>query len=72
MITLLIWLVLTVLVVGALVSQSVRVVREYRRLVVFRVGNCIGVKGPGPVFLLPFIDRPVQVDLRELFTEIPH
>lgn len=72
MITLLIWLVLAVLVAGALVSQSVRVVREYRRLVVFRVGNCIGVKGPGPVFLLPFIDRPVQVDLRELFTEIPH
>jgi regulator of protease activity HflC (stomatin/prohibitin superfamily) len=67
-----IWLVLAVLVVAGLVSQSVRVVREYRRLVVFRLGNCVGVKGPGPVFLLPFVDRPVMVDLRELFTEIPH
>lgn len=68
----LIWIVLAVLVVAGLVSQSVRVVREYRRLVVFRLGNCVGVKGPGPVFLLPFVDRPVMVDLRELFTEIPH
>jgi regulator of protease activity HflC (stomatin/prohibitin superfamily) len=72
MILALLWLVLAVLVVGAVASQSVRIVREYRRLVVFRVGNCIGAKGPGPVFLLPFIDRPVMVDLRELFTEIPH
>ncbi|HEY8742564.1 MAG TPA: SPFH domain-containing protein, partial [Chloroflexota bacterium] len=72
MILALLWLVLAVLVVGAVASQSVRVVREYRRLVVFRLGNCIGVKGPGPVFLLPFIDRPVMVDQRELFTEIPH
>jgi len=66
------WLVIAVLILGGLVSQSVRVVREYRRLVVFRVGKCVGVKGPGPVFLLPFVDRPVMVDLRELFTEIPH
>src|ERR1700682_5398829 len=64
-------LVLLGLVAGTL-SQSIRVVREYRRLVVFRLGKCIGERGPGPVLLIPFIDRPVWVDLRELFIEVPH
>ena len=59
-------------IVGVLLSQTVRVVREYRRLVVFRLGNCIGARGPGLVLLIPFVDRPVDVDLRELFVEIPH
>jgi regulator of protease activity HflC (stomatin/prohibitin superfamily) len=62
---------LLALVVGVL-SQSIRVVREYRRLVVFRLGKCIGERGPGPVLLIPFVDRPVWVDLRELFIEVPH
>jgi regulator of protease activity HflC (stomatin/prohibitin superfamily) len=59
-------------IVGILLSQTVRVVREYRRLVVFRLGNCIGARGPGLALLIPFVDRPVDVDLRELFVEIPH
>jgi regulator of protease activity HflC (stomatin/prohibitin superfamily) len=65
-------LVLVLAVVGGVLSQAVRVVREYRRLVVFRLGKCIGARGPGPVLLIPFVDRPVVVDLRELFVEIPH
>jgi regulator of protease activity HflC (stomatin/prohibitin superfamily) len=64
-------LVLVGLIAGVL-SQSIRVVREYQRLVVFRLGKCIGEKGPGPVLLIPFVDRPVWVDLRELFIEVPH
>ncbi|HEX5505447.1 MAG TPA: SPFH domain-containing protein [Thermomicrobiales bacterium] len=64
--------VIVIVVLAGLVSQAIRVVREYRRLVVFRVGKCIGARGPGPVLLIPFIDRPVNVDLRELFIEIPH
>ena len=63
---------LAVIVVAGLLSQAIRVVREYRRLVIFRLGKCIGAKGPGPVLLIPFVDRPVVVDLRELFIEIPH
>jgi regulator of protease activity HflC (stomatin/prohibitin superfamily) len=46
-------------------------VREYQRLVVFRLGRCIGDKGPGLVLLIPFVDRAVWVDLRELFLEVP-
>src|SRR5437868_9931035 len=75
MIDLTVNLVVFIVVVGLLVgvlSQTIRVVREYRRLVVFRLGKCIGARGPGPVFLIPFVDRPVVVDLRELFVEIPH
>ncbi|MGI9146194.1 MAG: SPFH domain-containing protein [Chloroflexota bacterium] len=68
----LVLLVVALVIIGGVASQSVRVVREYRRLVVFRLGKCIGARGPGPVFLIPFVDRPVVVDLRELFVEIPH
>ena len=49
-------LVVVLALVGGLVSQTIRVVREYRRLVVFRLGKCIGARGPGPVFLIPFVD----------------
>jgi len=55
----------------ALLLLSVRVVREYQRNVVFRLGRCIGTKGPGIIFLIPIIDRPVLVDLREQYLEIP-
>jgi regulator of protease activity HflC (stomatin/prohibitin superfamily) len=54
-----------------LIYLSIRVVREYERNVVFRLGRCIGTKGPGIIFLLPVIDRPVLVDLREQYLEIP-
>ncbi len=49
----------------------IRIVREYQRIVLFRVGRCVGTRGPGVVFLLPFMDRPLFVDLRELYLEIP-
>lgn len=51
---------------------ALRIVPEYQRLVIFRLGRMIGQKGPGLVIVIPFIDRPVRVDLRELFLEIPH
>ncbi len=54
------------------ISAMIRIVREYERLVVFRLGRCIGVKGPGIVFLLPFIDLAQTVDLRETVLEVPH
>jgi regulator of protease activity HflC (stomatin/prohibitin superfamily) len=61
-----------VLVVLALLASAIRVVPEYQRLVVFRLGRCIGEKGPGIVFLIPFVDRATKVDLREQVREIPH
>jgi len=60
------------LVVIAFVANAVRIVPEYQRLVVFRLGRCVGHRGPGIVFLIPFLDRAVKVDLREQVREIPH
>src|SRR5687768_7530771 len=66
-------------VLGALVVlilvfllYAIRIVPEYQRLVVFRLGRSVGAKGPGIVLLIPGIDRAVKVDLREQVREIPH
>ena len=51
--------------------NAIKVMPEYQRLVVFRLGRLIATKGPGLVLLIPFVDRGVKVDLREFFLEIP-
>jgi regulator of protease activity HflC (stomatin/prohibitin superfamily) len=61
-----------VLIAFVVLANSIRVVPEYQRLVVFRLGRCIGPKGPGLVLLIPVVDRAVKVDLREQVREIPH
>ena len=61
-----------VLVAFVFIAQAIRVVPEYQRLVVFRLGRCVGPKGPGIIFLIPVVDRAVKVDLREQVREIPH
>lgn len=54
-----------------LITMSVRIIPEYKRLVVFRLGRCIGARGPGIIFLIPFLDKAVPVDLREVFFDVP-
>jgi regulator of protease activity HflC (stomatin/prohibitin superfamily) len=56
----------------AIVASAIRIAQEYERLVVFRLGRCVGERGPGLVFLIPFIERAMKVDLREQVREIPH
>ncbi|GJQ34819.1 MAG: SPFH/Band 7/PHB domain protein [Anaerolineales bacterium] len=65
-------------IVGAIVlvgfvflANAIRIVPEYQRLVVFRLGRSVGAKGPGIVILIPVIDRGVKVDLREQVREVP-
>ena len=61
-----------IIVLGIIfLSNAIRIVPEYQRLVVFRLGRCIGEKGPGIVLLIPVVDRAVRVDLREQVREIP-
>jgi regulator of protease activity HflC (stomatin/prohibitin superfamily) len=67
---LLLLVVVIALLVGV-VAASVRILREYERAVVFRLGRLIGQKGPGLVFLIPGIDRMVRVDLRTIVLDIP-
>jgi regulator of protease activity HflC (stomatin/prohibitin superfamily) len=70
-----------VLIIGLIIlTQAIKIVPEYQRLVVFRLGRVMSPpRGPGIVFLIPFIDRPVRpgggigpVDLREQIREVPH
>jgi regulator of protease activity HflC (stomatin/prohibitin superfamily) len=53
-------------------GMSIKIVREYQRIVLFRLGRAIGLRGPGLVFVNPVTDRTTWVDLRERFLEIPH
>jgi len=70
--TLLCALAAVAIIVIVMVASAIRVVPEYQRLVVFRLGRCIGAKGPGIVLLIPVLDKAVRVDLREQVREIPH
>ncbi len=56
----------------AFATLSVKIVREYQRIVLFRLGRSLGPRGPGLVLLNPITDRSNWVDLRERFLEIPH
>ena len=56
-----------------MIFACLKIVPEYERLVVFRLGNVLSEpKGPGVVFLIPILDKPFWVDLREMVTPIPH
>jgi regulator of protease activity HflC (stomatin/prohibitin superfamily) len=67
----LLFLFVVIALVAAGVAASVRILREYERAVVFRLGRLIGQKGPGLVLLIPGIDRMVRVDLRTIVLDIP-
>jgi regulator of protease activity HflC (stomatin/prohibitin superfamily) len=62
---------LIAIVVLIFLASAVRIVPEYQRLIVFRLGRSIGQHGPGLVLLIPIVDRAVMVDLREQVREIP-
>jgi len=54
-----------------ILANSLRVLREYERGVIFRLGRLIGEKGPGLIFLIPIVDRMVKVSLRVVAMDIP-
>ena len=65
-------LLIFVLFLGLVVlANAVRVVREYERLVVFRLGRLVGERGPGLVLLIPLVDRAVKVGLRTVTMDVP-
>ncbi len=55
----------------ALLSSAIKIVQEYERGVIFRLGRFIGVKGPGLFFIIPIVDRMVKVDLRVVTLDVP-
>jgi regulator of protease activity HflC (stomatin/prohibitin superfamily) len=67
----LVFFVLVVFVAVSILANAIRIVREYERLVVFRLGRLIGEKGPGLVLLIPIVDRAVKVGLRTVTMDVP-
>jgi regulator of protease activity HflC (stomatin/prohibitin superfamily) len=63
--------ILFLLILAVFFVSAIRVLREYQRAVVFRLGRAIGVKGPGLIILIPFIDRMVKVSLRTVALDVP-
>jgi regulator of protease activity HflC (stomatin/prohibitin superfamily) len=63
-------LVVVILLIG-LLSSAIKIVQEYERGVIFRLGRLIGAKGPGLFFIIPMVDRMIKVDLRVVTLDIP-
>ncbi len=63
------WVILVLAII--ILSAAIKVLREYERGVVFRLGRLAGVKGPGLILLIPFIDKMVKVSLRTIVLDVP-
>jgi regulator of protease activity HflC (stomatin/prohibitin superfamily) len=63
--------VILVIFLIIILSNSIRVLREYERGVIFRLGRLIAAKGPGVIFLIPIVDRIVKVSLRTVVLDVP-
>ena len=69
------WVVLffVIIIILAILVPNIKILKEYERTVIFRLGKALeGTKGPGLVWLWPFIDKMMKVDLRENFFDLPH
>jgi regulator of protease activity HflC (stomatin/prohibitin superfamily) len=67
------WLIYLIIAVAVIIllSQAIRIVQEYERGGVFRLGRFVGLRGPGLVFLIPFIERIWKIDLRVVTMDVP-
>src|ERR1700741_3621590 len=66
----LIWLLPVVILAVIILPQMIRILREYQRGVIFRLGKLLGTKGPGLIFLIPIVDRMVRMDLRVVTIDV--
>ena len=68
-----IWgIVIIVILCAIFIPAAVKIVREYERGVIFRLGRLVGAKGPGLFVIMPFVDRMVKIDLRVITMDVPH
>jgi regulator of protease activity HflC (stomatin/prohibitin superfamily) len=63
-------LIVIIVLVAIILPQAIRVLREYERGVIFRLGKLLGAKGPGMIFLIPVVDRMVKMDLRVVTIDV--
>jgi regulator of protease activity HflC (stomatin/prohibitin superfamily) len=64
------WLFMAFVLAVIILPQMVRILREYERGVIFRLGKLLGQKGPGLILLIPFVDRMVKIDLRVVTIDV--
>jgi regulator of protease activity HflC (stomatin/prohibitin superfamily) len=55
----------------AVLASAIKIMPEYQRMVIFRLGRLMGIKGPGLVFIIPIIDKPIRMDLRTRVIDVP-
>ena len=60
-----------VIVLIILLTSAIKIVQEYERGVIFRLGRLVGAKGPGLFFIIPLVDRMIKVDLRVVTLDVP-
>src|SRR5881398_2509853 len=65
------WAIPLIILAIIILPQAIRILREYERGVIFRLGKLLGAKGPGLIFLIPVVDRMVKVDLRVVTIDVP-
>src|SRR4051794_31516711 len=63
-------LIVVLILAAIIVPQALRILREYERAVIFRLGKLYGAKGPGLIFLIPIVDRMVKMDLRVVTIDV--
>lgn len=59
------------IILGLVLVSGIKILNEYERGVIFRLGRCIGYKGPGLIYVIPFIDKMVRVSLRTVVLDVP-
>ncbi len=64
--------ILVLIIILVIAASSIKIVREYERIVVFTLGRLRGAVGPGIVFIVPIVNRVNKIDLRERYLEVPH
>jgi regulator of protease activity HflC (stomatin/prohibitin superfamily) len=72
MLDILLYVVIILIVLLLMIlAASIKIMAEYQRIVVFRLGRLIGIKGPGLVFIIPIIDKYIRLDLRTRVIDVP-
>jgi regulator of protease activity HflC (stomatin/prohibitin superfamily) len=64
------WIIPILVLAVILIPQTIRILREYERGVIFRLGKLLGAKGPGLIFLIPVVDKMVKMDLRVVTIDV--
>ena len=64
------WIIPLIVLAVIILAQTIRILREYERGVIFRLGKLLGTKGPGMIFLIPVVDRMVRMDLRVVTIDV--